>query len=147
MAEGSNVLNKARALIEERLKELDEERSRLERALSDLGGTRRGPGRPRGTTNAGGKSNGSGARRGSTSSKRRRRRRGGTRAEQALKQVADNPGIRASEIASNMNIKPNYVYRVMSELQEDGRVSKQGRGYHASVSADAPAEKADPPKS
>ncbi len=140
MAEGSNVLDKARALIEERLKELDEERSRLERALSDLKGTRRGPGRPRGATSSGG--NGAGRRSGS-SPKRRRRRRGGTRAEQALKQVADNPGIRASEIASNMNIKPNYVYRVMSELQEDGRVAKKGRGYHATGSSDAPGEQAE----
>ena len=143
MAEGSNVLDKARALIEERLKELDEERSRLERALSDLKGTRRGPGRPRGTTNSGGGGGSGGGRRGSSSPKRRRRRRGGTRAEQALKQVADNPGIRASEIASNMNIKPNYVYRVMSELQEDGRVNKQGRGYHATGSSAAPAEPAE----
>ena len=145
MAESSNVLDKARALIEERLKELDEERTRLERALSDLKGTRRGPGRPRGSSSSAG-----GTRRSSSSpsGKRRRRRRGGTRAEQALKQVADNPGIRASEIATNMNIKPNYVYRVMSELQEDGRVRKEGRGYHASNgTAAAPAEKAETPAS
>jgi sugar-specific transcriptional regulator TrmB len=135
MAEGSNVLDKARVLIEERLKELDAERTRLERALADLKGTRRGPGRPRGSSSA------TSTRRRSTASsakgtgKRRRRRRGGTRAEQALKQVADNPGIRASEIATNMNIKPNYVYRVMSELQADGKVRKEGRGYHAEAAA------------
>jgi sugar-specific transcriptional regulator TrmB len=135
MAEGSNVLDKARALIEERLKELDAERTRLERALADLKGTRRGPGRPRGSSSA------TSTRRRSTASaakgtgKRRRRRRGGTRAEQALKQVADNPGIRASEIATNMSIKPNYVYRVMSELQADGKVRKEGRGYHAEPAA------------
>jgi sugar-specific transcriptional regulator TrmB len=135
MAEGSNVLDKARVLIEERLKELDAERTRLERALADLKGTRRGPGRPRGSSSA------TSTRRRSTASaakgtgKRRRRRRGGTRAEQALKQVADNPGIRASEIATNMSIKPNYVYRVMSELQADGKVRKEGRGYHAEAAA------------
>ncbi|MBA2522086.1 MAG: hypothetical protein H0V25_02030, partial [Solirubrobacterales bacterium] len=48
MADPSNTLDKARRLIEERLKELNEERTRLERALTDLGGGRRGPGRPRG---------------------------------------------------------------------------------------------------
>jgi predicted transcriptional regulator len=140
MAEGSNVLDKARGLIEERLKELDEERTRLERALADLKGTRRGPGRPRGTTSS------TSTRRKTASAgsgKRRRRRRGGTRAEQALKQVTANPGIRASEIATNMNIKPNYVYRVMSELQEDGRVRKDGRGYHAADGGSAAAKKAD----
>jgi formate dehydrogenase assembly factor FdhD len=131
MAEGSNVLDKARSLIEDRLKELDEERTRLERALADLKGTRRGPGRPRGSTSGTSTRRRSAASSGSGTGKRRRRRRGGTRAEQALKQVADNPGIKASEIATNMKIKPNYVYRVMSELQEDGKVRKEGRGYHA----------------
>lgn len=138
MADGSNVLDKARALIEERLKELDDERTRLERALADLKGTRRGPGRPRGS------STGSSTRRrssGSGGSKRRRRRRGGTRAEQALKHISENPGIRASEIATKLDIKPNYVYRVMSELEKDGKVEKRGREYHATGAAatEAPA--------
>ena len=127
MADTSPVLDQARSLIETRLKELDDERKRLERALSDLKGTRRGPGRPRGSSSG---SNG-GSRRSSGSGKRRRRRRGGTRADQALKHVTENPGIRASEIASKMNIKPNYVYRVMSELESDGKVEKKGREYHA----------------
>jgi hypothetical protein len=131
MADASPVLDQARSLIEDRLKELDDERKRLERALSDLKGTRRGPGRPRGS------SAGSGSRRssGSSGGKRRRRRRGGTRADQALKHVTENPGIRASEIASKMNIKPNYVYRVMSELEADGKVEKKGREYHAKAAA------------
>jgi transposase-like protein len=110
----SNVLNEARSLVERRLQELDQERARLERALADLGGKagRRRPGRPRGS--GGG----------------RRRRRGGTRADQAVKIVADNPGISASEIAKRMKIKPNYLYRVMGDLQKEGRVGKKGRGYH-----------------
>lgn len=127
----ADALDQARALIETRIKELDEERKRLERALSDLSGTRRGPGRPRGSTSTG---SGNGRRRGSAP-KRRRRRRGGTRAEQALKHVTENPGIRASEIATKMNIKPNYVYRVMSELEGDGKVTKKGREYHPPASS------------
>lgn len=122
----TEVLDKARSLIEERLKELGEERARLERALADLKGTRRGPGRPRGSSSPTG-----GRRRASRAPKRRRRRRGGTRAEQALKHIAENPGIRASEIASKLRIKPNYVYRVMADLTEDGKVKKDGRGYKA----------------
>lgn len=142
MADSSNVLDKARSLIEQRLSEIDDERKRLERALADLGGKRRGPGRPRGSSAGSRPRTGSGA-------KRRRRRRGGTRAEQALKHVTDNPGIGASEIASKLKIKPNYVYRVMSELQEDGRVTKKGREYHpaagsaASSASAGSAEKAD----
>jgi predicted transcriptional regulator len=128
----ADALDQARSLIETRIKELDEERKRLERALSDLSGTRRGPGRPRGSTSA---ASGNGRRRSGAAPKRRRRRRGGTRAEQALKHVTENPGIRASEIATKMNIKPNYVYRVMSELESDGKVTKNGREYHPSASS------------
>jgi sugar-specific transcriptional regulator TrmB len=112
----SQVLDQARSLIEERLKELDEEKARLERtlaALTDGRSGRRRPGRPRGSTT------------------RRRRRRGRTRADQAVKIISENPGITASEIAERMKIKPNYVYRVMGELQKDKRARKRGRGYTA----------------
>ena len=123
----ANALDQARALIETRIKELDEERKRLERALSDLSGTRRGPGRPRGSTSTG---SGNGRRRSGSAPKRRRRRRGGTRAEQALKYLQENPGMTAAEISGKLGIKPNYVYRVMAELETDGKVKKQGKGYH-----------------
>lgn len=115
MPDTSNVLDEARSLVEKRLAELDQERKRLERALADLTGGRIGrrrPGRPRGASQG-----------------RRRRRRGGTRADQAVKLVSTNPGITASEIAGRMKIKPNYLYRVLGELEKDGRVRKDGRKY------------------
>ncbi len=118
MAHDANVLEKARSLIEDRLKELDEERKRLEKALTNLVSDRRGPGRPRGS-------------RSTATSGRRRRRRGGTRADHALKAVREQPGITAAEIAAKLKIKPNYVYRVMAGLVEDGKVTKDGRGYTA----------------
>jgi sugar-specific transcriptional regulator TrmB len=121
MADDPNVLDKARSLIEGRLKELEDEKRRLEKALSNLKGERRGPGRPRGSRSASGSSGG----------RRRRRRRGGTRADHALKAVEAQPGISASEIATKLKIKPNYVYRVMAGLAEDGKVTKDGRGYTA----------------
>ena len=97
---------------------------------------RRGPGRPRGSTTARrgpGRPKGSTTRRRSTNGRRRRRgRRGGTRAEQALKVVRDNPGISVSEMAGKMSIKqPNYLYRVMNQLESDGSVKKAGKGYTA----------------
>jgi DNA invertase Pin-like site-specific DNA recombinase len=107
-------------LIRDRLKELDAERAQLERALASLTGGRegrRGPGRPRA----------SGA---TAAPRRRRRRRAGTRADQAVKLIAANPGISASEIAKQMKIKPNYLYRVLAELEKEGRVRKDGRAYH-----------------
>lgn len=111
MPSTSNTVDKARGLIEERLAELNDERKRLEEALKGLGG-KRGPGRPRGSAN-----------------RKRRKRRGGTRGEQAVKIITDNPGITPSEIAKRLGIKPNYLYRVMNDLQKDGLVSKRGRGY------------------
>ncbi len=118
MASSSNVVDQARDLIEKRIAELEDERRRLEGALKDLSGGRRGPGRPRGS---GG---------GSRSGRKRRRRKGGTRAEHALKVVTEKPGVTPSEIAEKLKIKPNYLYRVMNELQKDKLVSKKGRGYY-----------------
>ena len=117
----SNTVNEAASLIRRRLAELDEERSQLESALASLTGAsprRRGPGRPRGAKS--GPSNGG----------RKRRRRGGTRADQAVKLVTAEPGISASKIAEKMKIKPNYLYRVLAELEKEGRVRKDGRAYH-----------------
>jgi Winged helix-turn-helix DNA-binding len=128
MPSTSNVLDEALDLVKKRLGELDEERKRLERALAELGGTitRGRPGRPRGS----GRGPGRPRKATTTAAPRRRRRRGGTRADQAVKLVEQNPGISASDIAKQMKIKPNYLYRVLGELEKEGRVSKKGREYH-----------------
>jgi sugar-specific transcriptional regulator TrmB len=116
----TNVLDEARELVQKRLADLDEERKRLERALAELGGkARRAPGRPRGS-----KSPPTGAPR------RRRKRRGGTRADQAVNLISKEPGISASDVAKQMKIKPNYLYRVLGDLEKEGRVKKQGRQYY-----------------
>jgi sugar-specific transcriptional regulator TrmB len=131
MPSTSKVLDEARDLVTKRLAELDEERKRLERALSELGGKAkkagrkkagRRPGRPRGSSKASGT-----AKKGT----RRRKRRGGTRADQAVNLIKQNPGITASEIAKSMKIKPNYLYRVLSDLEKQKRVKKKGRKYSA----------------
>jgi len=127
MPSNSNVLDEARSLVKKRLAELDDERKRLERALADLGGGNapaRRPGRPRGATSTA-------AAAPSGAPKRRRKRRGGTRADQAVALVEANPGINASDIAKQLKIKPNYLYRVLGDLEKEGRVKKQGRQYHA----------------
>jgi hypothetical protein len=141
----ADFLSDQRAALEKRLKELRphvEEYLHLEKVKEVLEGvgrgggssSRRGPGRPKGsTTRRGpGRPKGSTTRRRSTNGRRRRSRRGGTRAEQALKVVRDNPGITVSEMAGKMNIKqPNYLYRVMNQLEGDGAVKKTGKGYTA----------------
>jgi sugar-specific transcriptional regulator TrmB len=128
MPSTSNVLDEALDLVKKRLHELDEERKRLERALSELGGTiTRRPGRPRGSGRGPGRPPKVSS---SAAPRKRRRRRGGTRADQAVALVEQKPGISASEIAKSMKIKPNYLYRVLGELEKEGRVKKQGRQYH-----------------
>lgn len=112
MPQASDTVDRARALLEERRSELQQELRQIEKAISGLGGRRRGPGRPRGS---GGK----------------RRRRGGTRADQAVKLITENPGIGVSELGKRMSLNhPNYLYRVLPDLEKEGRVKKKGKGYH-----------------
>jgi sugar-specific transcriptional regulator TrmB len=131
MPSTTNVLDEARELVQKRLADLDEERTRLERALAELGGkaTKRSPGRPRGSKSSAASST-------STSStsaaapRKRRKRRGGTRADQAVDLITSQPGISASDVAKTMKIKPNYLYRVLGDLEKEGRVKKDGRQYY-----------------
>ena len=120
MTPASSAVSEAADLLRARLRELDAERAKLERALASLTDGRegkRGPGRPRGTASASG-------------GRRRRRRRGGTRADQAVKLIGENPGMGASDIARRLGIKPNYMYRVLTDLQKEGKIRKDGRAYH-----------------
>jgi hypothetical protein len=129
MPSTTNVLDEARDLVQKRLADLDDERRRLERALAELGGksTRRSPGRPRGSKSTAKAS--APSTRSSASPRKRRKRRGGTRADEAVKLITKQPGVGASEIAKTMKIKPNYLYRVLGDLEKEGRVKKKGREY------------------
>ncbi len=114
MPRASNTVDQARTLLERRLRELDDERRQVQAALAGLGkNARRGPGRPPGA-------------------RRRRGRRGGTRADQAVKIIAQNPGITVSELGRKMKLRhPNYLYRVLPDLEKEGQVKRRGKGYHA----------------
>jgi predicted HTH transcriptional regulator len=119
----ANALDEAASLLRNRIRELDNERKKLERALSNLTGGRlgrRGPGRPPKSASAR-----------PTSTTKPRRRRRGTRADQAVRLIKQNPGISAADVAKKMKIKPNYLYRVLGDLQKEGRVKKSGRSYTA----------------
>ncbi len=114
--------------IEQRLQELRpliEEFHRLEAASAALEGV--------GTAGAGAANrrrapspNGGGVRRG--------RPRGGssdnTRAAQTVELVRTQPGITIPELASHMGIKPNYLYRVLPQLADEGKVRREGKGWH-----------------
>jgi predicted Rossmann fold nucleotide-binding protein DprA/Smf involved in DNA uptake len=126
----ANVFDEARDALERSVRELREQLSQAEEALAKLGGKsttrrgpgRRGPGRPKGSTS---KASG-----GTPAPRKRRKRRGGTRADQAVQLIESQPGISASDVAKTMKIKPNYLYRVLGDLEKEGRVKKDGRQYY-----------------
>ncbi len=132
----TDFLTKQRQQIEARLRELlpaHEEYLTLLQARDALAGVkpgngRRGPGRPPGKRGPG-RPPGSGRKTGSR--KTTRRRRGGTRADQALTLIKQNPGITVSDIANQMGIRQNYLYRVTQELQKDRKVRRRNGGFHA----------------
>jgi hypothetical protein len=120
--------------IDARIGELQDEINRLTKARDALagasGGARRGPGRPRGSTNRRATT-----RRASGTTRRagrpRGRRGGATRANQTLELVQSRPGITIPELASAMGIQPNYLYRVLPGLEKEGKIKRQGKGWHA----------------
>ena len=113
--------------IDSRLEELKLEVTKLEAARSALVGGRRTTSRSSSTS-----SNGSTAtpRRAPRATARRGRRGGNTRANQALDLVKSRPGITIPQIAEELKIEPNYLYRVMPKLVESGQVSREGQGWH-----------------
>lgn len=113
--------------IDSRLGELEKEVSKLKAARAALVG--RGPGRPPGATATRRR------RRTTRAAGRPRRRRGSnTRAAQALELVRSKPGITIPQIAESLKIEPNYLYRVMPKLVEDGSVRRDGQGWHPTSS-------------
>jgi len=55
---------------------------------------------------------------------------GGTRARQTIELVRAKPGLTIAELASEMGIKQNYLYRVLPGLAKDKKVVKRGKGWH-----------------
>lgn len=53
-----------------------------------------------------------------------------TRATQAIELVRTRPGLTIPELAEHMGIKPNYLYRILPQLEEDGKVKREGKGWH-----------------
>jgi hypothetical protein len=133
----ADFLDEKRKEIQARLKELKpmvEEYDRLEaaeRALSGVGAPARrsansaAPSAPAPTRRARRRASS-----GSANGRRGRPRGSGTRGAQALELVKARPGITIPELAEQMGIKQNYLYRVMPGLAEEGKVSKSGRGWH-----------------
>jgi predicted Rossmann fold nucleotide-binding protein DprA/Smf involved in DNA uptake len=118
--------------IDQRLSELKQEVAKLEAARAALMGGRRGPGRPRGSTTRRSttrRTRGTQATSGRRTRRSRGRRGGATRANQALDLVRQSPGITIPQIAKQMGIEPNYLYRVLPRLQQEGQIKRDGQGW------------------
>jgi len=127
--------------MESRLKELRplvDEFHRLEAAVSALAGV--GAGAVRTATGRGRSSRAQAGTRKRTTARKGTGKRGrpkgsGQRGKQALEIVRAKPGITIPEIADAMGIKQNYLYRVLPGLQQDGLVTKRGKGWYAKAAA------------
>ncbi len=140
----AEFLEQKRREINERIAELRpavDEFQRLEAAVAALEGIasngasatraarRKGPGRPRRRPRAVAATAATAAKR----SRAGRPKGGGRRSREALEAVAKQPGVTIAELATRMGIKQNYLYRVMPTLEQEGKVRKQGRGWHLST--------------
>jgi hypothetical protein len=113
--------------IDARLSELEGEVKKLQAARAALVGVQRRPGRPAGSRNSSAPTRRAGRKPGRP---RGRRAGGGTRGAQALALVQQRPGITIPEIATELKIEPNYLYRVMPGLVKDGSIKRDGKGWH-----------------
>jgi DNA-binding IclR family transcriptional regulator len=48
----------------------------------------------------------------------------------ALELIRAQPGVRTTELATKMEIRSTYLYRILPALEKEGKVTKQGRGWH-----------------
>ena len=116
-----NFLEEKRSEIDARLKELKplhEEYLTLLKAKEALDGVNRPARKP-----------GAGAK----ASRRRGRPRGsGGTSAKALEVIRQNPGIGVTDISRQLGMRhPNYLYRVLPQLEAQGAVRKEGTGWHA----------------
>lgn len=66
---------------------------------------------------------------GTSSAATRRRGPRGTRAQQALEAIEQQPGLTAGQLAEHLGIGVNYLYRVLPGLENDGKLKHVGRGW------------------
>ena len=121
----SDFLTEKRREIEQRMKELRplvDEYHQLAAAVAALNGAKpastparkpKAAARPVGSTGKRGRPKGS-----------------GKRAQQVLELVNERPGITIPEIATEIGIQQNYLYRVVPDLQKQGRIKKRKRGWY-----------------
>jgi ribosomal protein S25 len=129
----ADVLSEIRSSLEKRLRELEPlitEHAQVRKALDAL---EKAGKRAAGTAGSAAKRSravkANGAVRG-----RGRPRGTGSRAQEVLAHVHKQPGVTIAELAKRMKIKPNYLYRILPQLEKDGKLHKRDKGYHPPAS-------------
>lgn len=122
----TETIKAAGELIRKRLREVEQERAQLERALEALGDS--GAGNRRRASS--GKSTGRATRsRGRRSSGRRQIAPAGQRRQELVDYLSKNPGARPVEIAGALKVTPANVQNVLRKALSDGAIEKRGRVY------------------
>ena len=127
----TDFLDEKRQEIDTRLRELRplvDEYQRLEQAAAALAGVTKTSSTRGGSTRTSRRA--PSRRRSGGGGKRGRPRGSGKRALQAHELVSARPGITIPELADAMKIQTNYLYRVMPTLQAEGKIRKEGKGWH-----------------
>lgn len=102
------TIERLRQLITDRLRDIESETGKLERALAEMGPkARRRPG----------------------AGKRRARAKRGQRREQLLAAIKAKPGSRSGELAKEIGIPATQVAALLSKLRAEKLAVKVGRGY------------------
>jgi sugar-specific transcriptional regulator TrmB len=119
----SDFLTEKRDEIQARLDELAPliaEHERLRRALDALDGVE-----PSSSSSSSRSSSEKGSGRGAG-----RPRGSGERSRQALALLREEPGLGAAEVARRIGVHPNYAYRILPGLEEQGLVEKRDRVWY-----------------
>jgi hypothetical protein len=107
-------LEQARSALQQRLKELRGETSKVEKALAALGDSLPTGRRPRAKSRRpAGRNSG----------------RGSPRSDQFVAALKKEPGARVSEVAKKLGISSQQGYGIAKRLRDRGLIKKQGKGY------------------
>jgi hypothetical protein len=117
----SDTIERARGIIEDRIREIEAERARLEEALDGLGQSVAA--RPAATPR-------SAARRPRPARAGRTPRAArGERERQLLKSIQKSPERRVSDHARAMGVRPQQLYPLLRRLQSSGQIERTERGF------------------
>lgn len=126
------AVDRARQLIEVRIAEIEEERSKLAGALKSLG--ERIPSRPSRSGQprrpaAMGVPAPSKTRQGPRRNPKRKRAPRGRRREELLSAIKVDPGARPVELARSIGVPPSQVHGLIAKARAERLIVKRGKGY------------------